>query len=332
MADRIVFFNLADMHETGLVQSSAQSLQRKFAPKTFCQKVGHLLVGGVQVEVINLFALMDLQREARDATLHWSDRVAAGMAYGYERAEIKERCRTAKKILLGAHGKHDDTENLFKGLGWEKGSGFAATYEELATLTADLLTDGVDYKLSLIICYAARASEFRKDHEKDLQKADIETSLAFKFFKSLCGQTRAHVVMTARTGAVQFEKSSFGTGKSLVQTEEGVTAMIDLIETLKEPEYKDYEQKYQSLQNLYGNNNKIGEFNIKTEKMYIGKEKPVDDDEVIMSNKWTAEKKKLKVSEIEPQEKYGKFIYEHNRDGTISVYRKYPQRIEIYRG
>jgi hypothetical protein len=128
-------------------------------------------------------------------------------------------CESADKIMLGLHGRYDDTEQGFAGLGWKRGHDVIGNYRDFAELIASFLRTGKSYKLALIVCFGARSADFNKNHDGNLEPADIKSSFAYKFFKEIC--TKADITITARTGSVSFDSK---TGRSLVQTEAAVTA------------------------------------------------------------------------------------------------------------
>ncbi|OYX68635.1 MAG: hypothetical protein B7Y95_20030 [Rhizobiales bacterium 32-66-11] len=328
MTQRIIFLNLADMEPTGLVQKSAHNLAQKFVPRTCMQRFTQLIFGDVVVDVVNLFELLDHRRAAADPLLSLQVRQENRIAYDTQMAQIREACRTARKILLGAHGSHKNTETLMKGLGWEMGSGHAGTYDELALMTAEFLVPEQSYKLALIICYAARSEQFRKDHEGVLDETDIKSSLAYKFYKLLCAHTRANVVMTARTGAVQFMED----GSSYVETEEGVRAVIELEDLARELDAPVVRQKYQDMMEHYGQNGKIKEFYALEEHMSLPHTHATTEHEKVLKDRWRIDNVSRRKQDILPSRKYGKFIYRRERDGNVTVYRKYGELEPLYHG
>ncbi|MFG1424246.1 hypothetical protein [Roseixanthobacter liquoris] len=328
MTQRIIFLNLADMEPTGLVQKSAQNLAQKFVPRTCMQRFTQLIFGDVVVDVVNLFELLEHRRAAANPSLSLDARQEHRIAYDTQMAQIREACRTARKILLGAHGSHNDTETLRKGLGWELGTGHAGTYDELARMTADFLHPDQSYKLALIICYAARAEDYRKDHDGALSEADIKSSLAYKFYKLLCEHTQANVVMTARTGAVQFLED----GSSYVETEAGVRAVIELEDLARELDAPVVRQKYQDMMEHYGQQGKIRDFYALEEHMSLPHTHATTEHEKVLKDRWRIDNASRRKEDILPSRKYGKFIYRRERDGNVSVFRKYADLEQLYRG
>ena len=329
MTDRIVFLNLADMDPTGLAKTSARNLTQKFAPKTCFQRIKQRILGGTVVDVVNLFDLLNDRRVSRDMSEHWADRMACAMSYDLHRVQIREACRSAKKIMLGAHGSADNTERVKKSLGWGLGSGEAGTYAELAEMTADFLYEDQTYKLSLIICYAARSDDTRKNHDEMLTPENIQSSLAYKFYKTLCTHTRANVVMTARTGAVQF----LNDGTSWVETEETVNAVLDLNEVSRELDVKTLSRQYNQMMNNYGEAGNIDEFWKIDEKMSKSEFIAQTDDEKMLKNRWKHTRAHNKTQSNEASApKHGKFVYRRLLDGTVSVVRKYPEPTVLYEG
>lgn len=319
MVDRIIFFNLADDSKHGLVHSSAQSLREKFHPKTCGQKISQAIFGGTVIETIDLFDLLDLRRAATDSTVNFVDRLAAGFSYTTECAAIKERCRTAKKLMLGAHGRYNDTEKVFKSGIFSKSSGQSSDYEEMASVMADFLDDNTNYKLALIVCYGALSAKYDQDHDKDLPEDQVKSSLAYKFFASLCSKTRANVIMTARTGKV-----GFGTnGKTQVEPQAGIDALVELEKIKQELDYPKLQQEYKNKSEYAKSNNTLANF-MQRSIGVIEMNEPAQDGEEVFSKLAQIRKVELKGEYVLPKEKYGKFVYSRNQDGMIEVYRKYP--------
>lgn len=334
MSDRIVFLNLADMDENGLVQSSKRNLENKFKPKTFIDKVKQKFIGGVNIEIIDLFSLIAKKRAMAHSSVLFGMKVQYALQYEIEACLIREKCKGAKKILLGAHGRVADTERVFKALGWGKGSGPAGTYDELAVLMSDLLYPDRAYKLGLIICYGARSENYLKHHELYLDKKDIKSSFAYKFFKRLCELTTADVIMTARTGAVLFNSD----GTTAVEMESFVRMAVELSELKKELAYKSLAESYEKLVEHYHVTNKTAELFDMQKRMAIQGSIPTNDAEAVIKKIHVVAEKNNAIQMNVPLEKgkYGKFVYIRNNNNTVSVLDKYGgdkgEPVELYRG
>ena len=214
MAKTIVFFNLADMHTHGLAKTSVQALQRKYQRYSF---VYELFAGSNQIYQIDLFGLLKKQRDPilRDVRPSGVPQIPINLLSGHtaylpsierERLAISMFCGRADKIMLGVHGKFDDTTQGVAGLGWDQGSAVIGDYKEFAQLISSFLMPRKSYKLSLIVCFGARSQNYRVNHDGDLAEEDIKSSFAYKFFKEIC--TKADVTLTARTGSVAFDSKA----------------------------------------------------------------------------------------------------------------------------
>jgi hypothetical protein len=99
MTDRVVFLNLADMHENGLVQTSAENLRRKFAPKSKWQSVTQAVFGGTIVDIVDLFDLIEKNRRPTGSSGDLTMMIYHLFSYLNELNFVKEKCKSAEKIL-----------------------------------------------------------------------------------------------------------------------------------------------------------------------------------------------------------------------------------------
>lgn len=327
MGKTIVFLNLADRDQCGLAAKSTKSLAKKYPSQGF---VTELLYGANRIYRVDLFGMLALHRNPSLANVEPSgvDPVRPQLLGGHasflpaiarEQLAISMLCGTANTIMLGVHGQVDDTEQGFAGLGWDQGTGVVGNWTEFADLTSSFLLPSKSYKLALIVCFGARSSEFRKDHDKALLESDIKSSFAYKFYSRIC--TKADITMTARTGSVGFNDQS---GVSEVQTESGVLAEIEYEELQRANQTKDIADAYEKLQqkecvNVEGRNR----FRAWQTNMEAGKE-PVNPEERVIK-RYLELKQRINLltgQKAEDRPKYGKFVYTY-KNGMVTVYRKY---------
>jgi hypothetical protein len=127
-------------------------------------------------------------------------------------ADIRKHIDKSKTVVFIIHGKPDDTDS-----GFSTSGGAVCTFKELGRL-AKLLMPVRDepYRVSLIMCYGARCSNVRLNHDGMIPPGALATSFAYKFFRELCGAR--NVRMVAWTGAV----SNDGDLKHTCENEEQV--------------------------------------------------------------------------------------------------------------
>ena len=237
-----------------------------------------------------------------------------------ERLAISMFCGRADKIMLGVHGKFDDTTQGVAGLGWDQGSAVIGDYKEFAQLISSFLMPRKSYKLSLIVCFGARSQNYRVNHDGDLAEEDIKSSFAYKFFKEIC--TKADVTLTARTGSVAFDSQ---TGRSLVQSEAAVKAEIESAE-IQAAEYtkriaRDYEQLGRFMN---ATEEGRGKFFKMLDRMSEPAAKPRNKPERTIKeyNDIRTRVTTLSTQSANLVSKYGKFVYIYD-DRAVTVCRKY---------
>jgi hypothetical protein len=315
MVQSIVFFNLADKHDAGLAQKSVNSLRNKYKQYS---RISEFFYGANRVHQVDLFNFLS---EAKDRS---ADRSLSALAIdrpsAEERRRIVELCSTSSKIMLGVHGKYDDTVHGYAGMGWERGEGVVGTYEEFARLICEFLSPGKTYHLALIVCFGARSSNFLTNHDGKLSKHDIQSSFAYRFFKVLCQNTHATVKMTARTGEVSFDPA---TGRSMVQTEAAVVAQVsndDLQENLETLRVKEEYDR------IMGRADKQGMKDLRQLEFHMADKTsvPRNHEEDIFKKfaEIKAAANRLATERDEEKPKYGKFVYSY-ADGVVKVCRKY---------
>jgi hypothetical protein len=318
MGKRIVFLNLADMHEHGLAQQSVAALGRKYPRYSWLYET---VYGANQIQQVDLFRLLRHERNPppvrclQDLMPHvWA--LAAKFA-------LLEMLWNADKIMLGVHGRFDDTDQGFAGLGWGQGHGPIGSVDEFADLFGDLLVPGHTYKVALIVCFGARSRHYRKDHYGGLTDQDIKSSFAFKFYKRI--YRRANVTMTARTGSVGFDSQ---TGRSLVQTEAAVQADIEFAEIQGAQRTRTVADRYTRLGEQLANapNQQGGLSFPEMDELFRDDpmRPPQSTEQSIVKDYANIRTRLNALTEIKGTDrtKYGKFVYTSQGD-RIQVYRKY---------
>ena len=321
MAKTIVFFNLADMHDKGLVDSSVKALRRKYQSYS---GIYEFFAGANQIYQVDLFGL--LRKEGNKSGVPpvpinlVSGHTACLPEIAREHLAISMLCGRADKIMLGIHGHYDDTEQGFAGLGWDRGSGVVGKCEQFAKLVSTFLVSSKSYKLALIVCFGARSENFRVNHDGDLDPEDIKSSFAYKFFRAIC--TKADVTMTARTGSVAFDSQ---TGRSLVQTEAAVSAEIEQAELQEAEETKRIALAYEALErSMTVDQEGVKKFYELLERMDSPNAVASNPQERIVKeyNGVKALVNDLGTRSTKLVPKYGKFVYTYTK-GKVTVCRKY---------
>ena len=321
---RIVFLNLADEDDHGLAKTSVKALQIKYAPVSWPKS---MLVGQNSVE---LYPLFDLFLASKAGQLFAQE----GLRQKLE--AIRVACRSADKIMLAAHGNYGDTVEIAADPGWEQGAQRKiGTYKELAALMRELLAPDCRYRLSLIICYAARSQDVRKDHDGKLSAIDIRSSFAFKFYSEIC--THARIQMTARIGAVSFDEK---TGKSMVRTEAATASQIDHDELQRSEEVVRAALEYEVIKERHtGALGPDEQFQDMQEKFcsgtgkFIASANAVNAEERIVQNYYrlSGAATDLELSASKNEFKYGKLIYRFLFN-KVAVFTKYPKEELLYVG
>jgi hypothetical protein len=318
----IVFLNLADMNKNGLAKTTVDALKIKYPRYRF---VYELFAGANQIHLIDLFGFLKDEAEPKSGVLLpmllpsqpvlWTQKLR-------EQLEISILCGRADKIMLGVHGHYNDTANGFAGMGWEEEDGPIGNYRDFAQLLLKFLSRDATkkYRLSLIICYAARSENYKLDHDGALLATEIKSSFAYKFFSEIC--THINVTMTARTGSVGFNSQ---TGRSVVQTEAAVQAEIEWEEFVKSDATQavtdDHERLVQSMLTTPENRTAFREMSNRVEQPdYV----PVTEQETTIRafNNMKSTFNTLKNAAGEEKSKYGVFVYTYE-EGQVKIYRKY---------
>ena len=259
----------------GLAKTTVQALGHKYPRYS---AIYEFFFGENQVYQVDLFGVIKNEsKPASGVSLTPVNLLTGHTAFlpdiAKERITISALCARADKIMLGIHGRYDDTDKGFAGLGWEKGDGVIGDCKQFADLIASFLLSNKSYRLSLIVCFGARSANFRVNHDGKLDKEDIKSSFAYKFFREIC--TKADVIMTARTGSVSFDDK---TGRSLVQTEAAVQADIELGEIRAAAEKERINSEFERILGKWGPQ-KFGEA---VRKMQNPKEVPSNREEEVI--------------------------------------------------
>lgn len=316
MGKRIVFLNLADKHEHGLVQTSTNALRRKYQRYSWLYE---RMFGANQIQQVDLFELLRHQQNPRRMRC-----LQDLMPYIWAlqaKIELMELLWNADKIMFGVHGQFDDTDRGFAGLGWDQGHGVIGAVHEFADLFADLLVPGHSYKVALIVCFGARSQNYRKDHYGDLSDDDIKSSFAFKFYRRI--YRKANVTMTARTGSVGFDER---TGRSIVQTEAAVQAEVDMADLQAAPETAEIARNYRHFQNFMSQTQEGRQKFFSMEERFLDNpvapaRNPVE--RIVKRYRDVSRRvQDLQMAQSQDSAKYGKFVYT-SQGNRIQVYRKY---------
>lgn len=142
-------------------------------------------------------------------------------AFNRQRADIKSKCKGATEVMLSIHGPMTSTDY---GLIRSTNPAHAderVTIQQLSQLLLMLFVPSASYNFTLVMCFGARSSQYRLDHQ-NLDQIDWTDSFAFKLFNRISPQRK--VRMTARTGELSFNTV---TGKSEVQTELAIQGTLD---------------------------------------------------------------------------------------------------------
>lgn len=141
--------------------------------------------------------------------------------FGTDRAKIQNLCQGATKVMLSIHGPMTSVNYGLIRSTLGNNPDEHVSYQQLSNLILSLFLPNVLYNFTLVMCFGARSSSYRLDHQ-DLDLIDWTDSFAYKLFQ-LISPNRS-VRMTARTGELSFNVVS---GVSEVQTEVAIQGTLD---------------------------------------------------------------------------------------------------------
>ncbi|CAM4379925.1 MAG: hypothetical protein LEGION0398_MBIBDBAK_01070 [Legionellaceae bacterium] len=139
-----------------------------------------------------------------------------------------------EKIMIAAHGDIDCTDYCHKSVFGEvdltKEERELLTAEELAIFLVEL--DKNNYfdncnkiSVELVICYAARSNEFKKNHN-EIDMNSLNDSFAYKFTNKLKSSLRVpEIKVIAYLGAMSYNPA---TGFAVCQTEDNIKSFLSL--------------------------------------------------------------------------------------------------------
>jgi hypothetical protein len=129
---------------------------------------------------------------------------------------VRKDCEASKTIAVFIHGILADTEHGFATGGVE-----ICTWQDLGRLMLLVLPKRQrEYNIALLMCYGARSSNAKLNHEGMIPPEELRTSFAYKFFRSIC--QLHNIRMSARTGLVKTDQGVH----HLVESEEWVMSTI----------------------------------------------------------------------------------------------------------
>ncbi len=254
---------------------------------------------------------------------------AAGALTRAAVAQLRTDIDEARKVYIILHGAPDVTEHGFTNaqttIGWRELS-------KLALLLFPKRTER--YRISLVMCYGARTDSFRLNHLGMRDPNQLATSFAYKFFRAMC--VHRNMSLTACTGAVS---TVAGDGTNEVETEEWVSASIDVIDYQKDKPNRDLKktaidlqkqryiaqgvgtaQDWSNLSNaFYTNRNQVANNPYETAiKTYIAQTQHRYDD--LQARKAQAAQMHGGASN---RNKYGRILYDYDGAGTLTIVNKY---------
>ncbi|WDD98448.1 hypothetical protein [Thalassomonas actiniarum] len=141
--------------------------------------------------------------------------------FGTDRTKIKNLCQGATQVMLSIHGPMTSVNYGLIRSTLGRRPDEHVSYQQLANLLLTLFVPNVQYNFSLVMCFGARSSNYRLDHE-NLDLIDWTDSFAYKLYQRI--SPNRSVRMTARTGELSFNTV---TGKSEVQTELAIQGTLD---------------------------------------------------------------------------------------------------------
>ncbi|EAQ63418.1 thymidine phosphorylase [Marinomonas sp. MED121] len=142
-------------------------------------------------------------------------------AFNRQRNDLKNKCKGATEVMLSIHGPMTSTDYGLIRATNPVNPDERVTVRQLAELLLMLFIPKVNYNFTLVMCFGARSSQYRLDHQ-NLDLIDWTDSFAYKLFDSI--SPRRQVRLTARTGELSFNTV---TGKSEVQTELAIQGTLD---------------------------------------------------------------------------------------------------------
>ena len=207
MATKIVFLNMSDLL---LVdgRKAIDALRHKH-PKQKTRR--HPFAGVEQVQEI---PMVEFYQSFISGNHH--------ATYQADLRNIRAKCLGADQVMLSIHGpmKHVDYGIIKDPM--NPANDIHVSYQQLGILLLTIFNNMQhNYNLTLVMCFGARSSRFRLDHQ-DLDQIDWSDSFAYKLFEEI--SPRRQVRMTARTGELSFNTV---TGVSEVQTELSIQGTLD---------------------------------------------------------------------------------------------------------
>ena len=325
MPENIVLLNLGDRAAGGgLIHKSGQSLAKKYpTTKSF-------LFAGNQINEFSLFALFAKHKQGQGA-LARSDP---------ELNQVRGVCNNASKIMLCLHGLHNDVQSGFANDTLNHSPMQAvASWGDLAEFSLSFLpTRDKIYNLALIMCYGARAENFRLNHEGQIPPNDLKTSFAYKFYRRIC--IFRNVRMTARTGATGFDSE---TGRSTVESEASVQARADKDDFLRLVATQTAITDYTTLKDsytkaAYGGSEARARAWLAMDGRFRANPETVanNPDEVkVRAYHQVLKTKTAYEAALASQDKtkYGKYVYTYSPSEGLTIYSKYPKPgVALYHG
>lgn len=176
--------------------------------------------------------------------------------------QIQAACLTAEKIFFATHGSDKKTDVCLidrDDEGYLEAHETVAretilTYEQAAQFM-EILFGNAPTILVLVMCYAARSTDYTLDHRQALPQQAIESSFAFRLFRCLTQKTKI-LKMNAWTTMLNFRVE---TGNSVVQSEESYLAVLEqkhLVSVVK----LTVESKYNLVKDQIESNNALADF------------------------------------------------------------------------
>jgi hypothetical protein len=201
MAKNIIFLNMSD--DLGVDGHKAVSALTLKHPKSSILKKARV----TEIDIVSFYrAFINGPQDA---------------AFNRKRAEIKTKCKGATEVMLSLHGPMTSTDYGLIRAANPHNPSERVSILQLSQLLLMLFVPTVSYNFTLVMCFGARSSQYRLDHQ-NLDQIDWTDSFAFKLFDRISPMRK--VRMTARTGELSFNTV---TGKSEVQTELAIQGTLD---------------------------------------------------------------------------------------------------------